>query len=88
MLSTGQKTRFGGPCQAGASVALPALELRAAAMSQQMVGVVIHRLLTDEDLRVRFVLDRIETLAELGFRGFELTPDEIDMFMRTDQVNR
>jgi hypothetical protein len=49
-----------------------------------VVGNVINRLFTDEDLRVRFVLDRVETLAELMFRGFALTPDEIDLFVRTD----
>ena len=53
-------------------------------MSQQMVGIVIDRLLTDEDLRVRFAVDRIETLADLSFLGFELTPDEIDVFIQTD----
>ena len=44
----------------------------AGAMSQRMVGIVINRLLTDQDLRVRFALDRIEMFAELCFRGFEL----------------
>jgi hypothetical protein len=44
-------------------------------MSQQMVGIVINRLLIDEDLRARFARDRIETLAELNLRGFELTPE-------------
>jgi len=53
-------------------------------MSQRMVGIVVSRLLTDQDLRVRFALDRIEMLAELSLRGFELTPDEIEMFIRTD----
>ena len=53
-------------------------------MSQQMVGNVIDRLLKDEDLRVRFALDRIEALAELSFRGFQLTSEEIDVFIRTD----
>jgi hypothetical protein len=53
-------------------------------MSQRMVGIVVNRLLTDQDLRVRFALDRIETLAELSFRGFELTSDEIDVLIRTD----
>ena len=53
-------------------------------MSQQMVGLVIDRLLEDEDLRDRFALDRIDTLAELSFRGFELTPDELDVFIRRD----
>jgi hypothetical protein len=53
-------------------------------MSQRIVGIVIDRLLSDEDLRVRFAVDRIEALAELGFRGFKLTSDEIDVFIRTD----
>jgi hypothetical protein len=53
-------------------------------MSTQMVGIVIHSLLTDEDLRVRFAVDPIEALADLNLRGFELTPDEIDVFIRTD----
>ncbi len=53
-------------------------------MSQQMVGIIIDKLLSDEDLRIRFVVDRMETLAELYLRGVELRPDEIDLFCRTD----
>jgi hypothetical protein len=53
-------------------------------MSQQTVGMVIDKLLSDEELRNRFVVDRIETLAELYLRGVELRPDEIDLFCRTD----
>jgi hypothetical protein len=53
-------------------------------MSQQTVGIVIDRLLNDEDLRVRFALDRIETLAALSFLGIELTRAEMDVFLRTD----
>ena len=53
-------------------------------MSQQIVGNVIDRLLKDEDLRVLFAVDRIEALAELSFRGLLLTPEEIDLFIRTD----
>lgn len=53
-------------------------------MSQQTVGMVIDKLLTDEDLRIRFVVDRMETLADLFLRGFELKPDEIDLFCQTD----
>jgi hypothetical protein len=49
-----------------------------------MIGIVIDRLLTDKDLRIRFLLDRFETLAELGLRGFELTADEFDVFIQTD----
>jgi hypothetical protein len=58
--------------------------MEGAVMSQRMVGIVVNRLLTEQDLRVRFALDRIETLAELSFRGFELTSDEIDVLIRTD----
>jgi hypothetical protein len=45
---------------------------------------VIEKLLTDENLRSRFALDRMETVAELFLRGFDLGPDEIDLFCRTD----
>jgi hypothetical protein len=53
-------------------------------MSRAGVGIVIDKLLTDEDLRIRFALDRFETVAELWLLGAELTPDEIDLFCRTD----
>jgi hypothetical protein len=54
------------------------------AMSQQTVGIVINRLLTDEDLRIRFIIEPVETLADLHARGFELTPQEIDLFIQTN----
>ena len=38
-------------------------------MSQAGVGTVIEKLLTDENLRIRFALDRFETVAELCWRG-------------------
>jgi hypothetical protein len=53
-------------------------------MSRTSIGMVIDKLLTDENLRVRFALDPIETVAELFLRGFHLTRDEIDLFCRTD----
>jgi hypothetical protein len=53
-------------------------------MSHQMVGIVIHSLLTDEELRTRFAVDPMEAIAALALRGFELTRDEIDVFIRTD----
>jgi hypothetical protein len=53
-------------------------------MSQKTIGNVIDTLLADEDLRIRFVVDRMETLAELYLRGFELSGDEIDLFCRAD----
>jgi hypothetical protein len=53
-------------------------------MSQQMVGIVIDRLLTDEELRVRFIVEPVETMADLHARGFELTSEEIDLFIQTN----
>jgi len=53
-------------------------------MSHQIVGQVIDRLLTDEDLRVRFVVNPVEALADLHLRGLALTPGEIDVFVQTD----
>lgn len=53
-------------------------------MSRVGVGMLVDTLLTDENLRLRFALDRIETLAELCLRGFDLSQDEIELFCRTD----
>ena len=53
-------------------------------MSRAGVGMVIEKLLTDEKLRIRFALDRMETVAELFLRGFDLSQDELDLFCRTD----
>jgi hypothetical protein len=53
-------------------------------MSQKTIGRAIDKLLTDEDLRTRFVVDPMEAVAELCIRGFELSGDEIDLFCQTD----
>jgi hypothetical protein len=53
-------------------------------MSQRTVQLVIGRLLTDEELRARFVERPRDTLAELREQGFELTDDEIDALARSD----
>ena len=53
-------------------------------MSQTGIGKVIDTLITDENLRTRFALDRIETIAELCLRGAELTCDEIELLCRAD----
>ncbi|HEV3063413.1 MAG TPA: hypothetical protein VGY48_34540 [Vicinamibacterales bacterium] len=53
-------------------------------MSQETVGEVITRLLSDEDLRIRFALDPLEALAELQSMGMALTPHEIDVFVQSD----
>jgi hypothetical protein len=52
-------------------------------MSRASVGLVVERLLTDEDLRVRLAIDPMHTVAEL-LRGGDLTTDEIDLFCWTD----
>ena len=53
-------------------------------MSHHAIGIVMNRLLTDEELRLRFAIDRVETLGELRASGVELTPREIDLFMESD----
>jgi len=53
-------------------------------MSQKTVQLVIGRLLTDEDLRDRFVEQPLETLTALRNQGFELTGDEIEALVQTD----
>ena len=53
-------------------------------MSRAAVGMVVEKLLTDENLRIRFAVDPMETVAELFLRGVDLTRDEIDLFCRTD----
>jgi hypothetical protein len=53
-------------------------------MSQRNVGKVVNRLMADDELRTRFALDPIDTLAELHLRGLALTPDEIDVFVQAD----
>lgn len=53
-------------------------------MSQTGVEEVVELLLTDENLRIRFALDRIETVAELCLRGFDLSPEDVELFCWTD----
>ena len=53
-------------------------------MSHQMVRVVVHTLLTDEELRVLFAINPAHALADLNLRGVELTPNEMDVLLRTD----
>ena len=53
-------------------------------MSREAIAMVMNRLLTDEDLRVGFAVDRLKTLGELHNCGFELTPVEIDLFLASD----
>jgi hypothetical protein len=53
-------------------------------MSQKTVQLLIGRLLTDEELRVRFVREPLETLIALREQGFELTRTEIDALVQTE----
>jgi hypothetical protein len=53
-------------------------------MSQKTVQFVIGWLLTDEDLRRRFVERPRETLAEVRDQGYELSMDELDALARSD----
>jgi hypothetical protein len=52
-------------------------------MSQKTVQFVIGWLLTDEDLRRRFVERPRETLTEIREQGYELTLDEVDALARS-----
>jgi|SoiMetStandDraft_2_1073263.scaffolds.fasta_scaffold13092_3 hypothetical protein len=53
-------------------------------MSQKTVQLVIGRLLTDEELRERFVERARETLTDLRDQGFELTGEEIEALAQSD----
>ena len=53
-------------------------------MSQKAVQLLIGQIVTDEELRRRFVHEPRETLAALRDRGIELTTGEIDALVETD----
>jgi hypothetical protein len=53
-------------------------------MSQENVGYVIDRLLTDSELRFQFAVDPLVAIADLHVLGLHLTPDEIDAFVLSD----
>ena len=53
-------------------------------MSQRGVSVVIHTLLTDQNLRDRFAESPMDVLADLHFSvGIELTLAEVEALART-----
>jgi hypothetical protein len=54
-------------------------------MSQKAVHLIIGRLLTDEELRGRFLQDPVELLTAFRDQGFELTPGEIQALVQTDR---
>jgi hypothetical protein len=53
-------------------------------MSQQTVGLIVERLLTDELLRMQLACYPLETIVDLQVEGLELTPGEIDILLQTD----
>jgi hypothetical protein len=53
-------------------------------MSQRNVEILIGRLLTDEDLRRRFIRDARGTLDEFRHQGWELTTCEVDALLSPD----
>jgi hypothetical protein len=54
-------------------------------MSQKTVQLIIGQILTDEQLRARFLDRPAETLSSFRDIGFDLTNTEIDALTRTDQ---
>ena len=54
-------------------------------MSQKCVQQLIGRILTDEELRQRFVAEPLETLTTLRDQGIELTAGEIEALVDTDR---
>ncbi len=63
---------------------MPALAMEP--MSQKNVQVVVGRLLTDEEFRLRFLEQPLEALTALLDQGFDLTMGEVEALMRTDPV--
>ena len=54
-------------------------------MAQKTVQFIIGQILTDEELRARFLEGPIETLSALRDMGFDLTSGEIDAITKTDR---
>jgi len=54
-------------------------------MSQRTVQLLIGQIVTDEELRRRFVQQPLETLTALTDQGVELTPCEIEALVDTDK---
>jgi hypothetical protein len=54
------------------------------AMAHRTVERVIGRLLTDEELRLKFIRSPRRTVAELGELGWELSRLEVDALLATD----
>jgi hypothetical protein len=54
-------------------------------MSQKTVHFIIGQLLTDEDLRLRFLSTPTETLETFRDQGFDLSRSEIEALVQTDR---
>ena len=54
-------------------------------MAHKTVQLIIGRILTDEELREKFLASPDDTLASLREMGFELTNAEIDALAGTDR---
>ena len=54
-------------------------------MSQKTVQLLIGQIVTDEELRRRFVRQPLETLTALRDQGVELTTSEIEALVDTDK---
>src|SRR5262249_3133142 len=57
---------------------------KARAMAHKTVQLVIGQILTDEELREKFLDEPLETLVALRDNGVELTRNEIDALLVTD----
>ena len=55
-------------------------------MSLKTVQVIVGRLLTDEEYRLKFLSDPIHALTMLRDQGVELTCAEVDALIRTDRT--
>jgi hypothetical protein len=54
-------------------------------MSQKTVQLIVGRLVTDEEFRLRFLENPRQALDALRDRGFDLTNGEIEALLRTDR---
>ena len=81
------------PLRPRSTVATESDEIRSAAttatgtgMSLKTVQLIVGRLVTDEEYRLKFLSDPIRALTTLRDQGVELTSAEIDALIRTDRT--
>jgi len=55
-------------------------------MSLRTVQVIVGRLITDEEYRLKFLSDPLRVLMTLRDQGVDLTSAEIDALIRTDRT--